>query len=253
MTSSTTSILLMAHSQLEQAMLTYQLSGQSFRLHLCPQENQLWPTLFEHQPDILLLVSDTNHSGQESALLIERIRQHCPLTPIILLQTADLSQQRIAALNAGVDAILTAPYALDELLALIRRQIERARLTGTALCTPHQPRRPAPAPDLQAQPHWQLSGLDWSLSAPDGTLLSLTPLEYQFLRLLCDKSEPTSRQQISDLLGRGDWDNYERAVSTLVSRLRKRWSDLSGTELPLRALRGHGYLFTEPLQLIEHG
>jgi two-component system KDP operon response regulator KdpE len=87
--------------------------------------------------------------------------------PIIVLSAVGEEQEKIAALDAGADDYVTKPFSGDELLARVRAQLRRAAPTGRPMLE---------VGELRVD-------LDKRLVTMAGEPVSLTPIEYDLLRL----------------------------------------------------------------------
>ena len=97
---------------------------------------------------------------------------------------------------------------------------------------------PAPSP-----PGWRLAHEHRSLVTPDGNALRLTGNEFLVLQHLCAHVEvPVSRATLNGVLGREGDNPRDRSIDILISRLRRKCTEL-GTDLPVTAVRGQGYMF----------
>ena len=90
--------------------------------------------------------------------------------PILVLSAVGEEQEKIAALDAGADDYVTKPFSGDELLARLRAALRRTRATS--------------------QPVVEVGDLRIDLERRDVTVggrdVSLTPIEYDLLRLLAE-------------------------------------------------------------------
>jgi two-component system KDP operon response regulator KdpE len=100
--------------------------------------------------------------------VIKRIREWSPV-PIIVLSVRDREDDKVGALDAGADDYLSKPFGVGELLARIRAALRRS---------------------LQEIPEPLFSSNDLQVDlgsrrvTVDGNDISLTPTEYDILRLL---------------------------------------------------------------------
>lgn len=113
-----------------------------------------------------------------------------------------------------------------------------------ALARPHAAREKAPACSTWG---WTLSPGGRRLCCRHGRCMPLTPTERIFVaRLLLSFGRPVHRAQASDggsdIQAGGSDGRTERSVDVLVSRLRQK-ALRHGLFLPIRAVRGWGYLF----------
>jgi len=90
--------------------------------------------------------------------------------PIVVLSAVGEEREKIEALDAGADDYVTKPFSGDELLARLRASLRRA------------------APSIE--PVLEFAGLRIDLEkrtvSIDGRAVSLTPIEYDLLKLLAE-------------------------------------------------------------------
>jgi two-component system KDP operon response regulator KdpE len=91
--------------------------------------------------------------------------------PILVLSAVGEEAEKIAALDAGADDYVTKPFSGDELLARLRAALRRVR--------PSSSRGPIEVSDLRID-------VDKRLVTMQGREISLTPIEYDLLRLLAE-------------------------------------------------------------------
>lgn len=156
-----------------------------------------------------------------------RLRDARPRAGIIILTGYGSEDDQVAALRGGVDQYLVKPVGLEELSACISALARRLGVPGWRLNT---------ASRLLAGP----GGYSETLSAPEIALMEL---------LARNASQVVHRKTIATAFG-ADWNDYdERHLDQLVSRLRRRWRERSGEELPLRTEFGRGYSFCVAIEV----
>ena len=161
-------------------------------------------------------------SGEEAA---QRLRQEHPRVGILMLTARGAIQDRLQGLAAGADHYLVKPIRLVELAAIIDALLRRLGV-GWRL---DRQRRLLVAPD----------GFSLPLSVPEMTLFDL---------FVAHPGEVITQRVLVEALG-FDWLDYDRRrLDKLVSRLRHRWQEESGQELPLRTEYRHGYSFGALMQ-----
>lgn len=158
------------------------------------------------RPDIVILdIGLPDISGIE---VTKRIREWSDI-PILILSVRDQEKDKIAALDAGADDYLTKPFGLGELMARMRVVIRRTMKKS------------------QEQPIFVTGNLKLDLARRlleiDGLEISLTPTEYDLLRILVQDAGKvlTHRQIIHSLWG----DAYQAESHLLrvnISNLRKK-------------------------------
>lgn len=183
-------------------------------------------------------VLDIGLSGEDGLQICQYLREHDPQIGIIFLTARSARHDRLTGLEAGADAYLVKPVDMDELTLLIRRlgqRFEGGPAAGTALPDTLRPR----------PPRWQFQDDTLTLLPPSGQPLRLTLTEWQLLRVLAVRQgQPCSRAELGRALHMlpDEWDPHRLEV--IISRLRSKASLQTGLELPLRTLRGVGYVWT---------
>jgi DNA-binding response OmpR family regulator len=176
------------------------------------------------QADIAVIdVMLPDGNGFEAANWLRERRDSCG---IVMLTARGDTQDKVSGLRGGADHYLVKPVKLLELDAVLH------------------------ALNRRVASNWRLDRQAGVLFAPEGSRLELSASESALLELLASHpSQPVSRRQIAERFGH-DWLAYdERRLETIISRLRQRWRNESGTELPLKTAHRMGYTFTEPLAL----
>jgi two-component system, OmpR family, response regulator len=177
----------------------------------------------ERPADILIL--DVNLPGEDGFKIAARLRATSPVG-IIMMTARDTADDRITGFDVGADIYLVKPLLAEELLAAVRRLL--ARLGGRA--EPAPPARP-----------WSFDAANWSLTAPNGVGVALTTAERRLVELLM--AAPGRPVPLADLLG--PYGNADRnRLDVLLSRLRRKVESKTGLRLPIRAVRGEGYVFS---------
>lgn len=142
------------------------LSGEEFCLHEAENGHAGLAAAAAFRPDVILL--DLGLPDLDGIEVIKRVREWSQV-PIIVLSVRDRENDKVAALDAGADDYLTKPFGVGELLARIRAALRRSlQEVPEPLFESH---------DLQVD----LSNRRVSVNGVD---VSLTPTEYEILRLL---------------------------------------------------------------------
>lgn len=172
------------------------------------------------------IVLDVNLPGEDGFSVATRLRER-PSPPLIIMLTARGSvEDRIAGLDAGADMYLTKGGDLKLLSAHLRSALRRQIRTGSPPRT-----------------GWRLEANGWRLVAPNGKEAKLTVSEHLFLSLVMRESGRLwPREDVAEALSKPASPDTDRAVSVLATRLRQKVERATGTELPVRSMRG-GYFF----------
>ena len=78
-------------------------------------------------PSLAILDVDVVLPGLEGYRMIQQLRDHpkCMHIPIIMVSSCNVLSHKVRAYELGVDSYITKPYCCDELLALMRRHLQR--------------------------------------------------------------------------------------------------------------------------------
>lgn len=124
------------------------------------------------QEDIHLMLLDVMMPGMDGMETLTRLREHSNI-PVILLTAKSEDTDKILGLNVGADDYITKPFNPVEVLARVKSQLRRYLKLGGGTVQPKVLR---------------IGGVELDDAAKvvtvDGTPVSLTPREYDILRLL---------------------------------------------------------------------
>lgn len=157
-------------------------------------------------PDLLIL--DLGLPDAPGVEVVRRVREWSKV-PILMLSVRDAERDKVAALDAGADDYLTKPFGMEELLARVRAALRRAE---------------APA---GGQRLFEAEGLQVDLAARtvalDGGEVSLTPREYDLLKILLQHAGRvlTHRQILSKVWG-PEYGDETHLLRVNVSNLRRK-------------------------------
>lgn len=153
--------------------------------------------------------------------------------PILVLSAVDEEKEKIAALDAGADDYVTKPFSGDELLARLRAALRRARPASEPVIA---------VDDLRID-------LDKRLVTMAGRVVSLTPIEYDLLRLLAENegklmTHPTILREIWGPAYREE-SNY---LHVYVSHLRRKIEPDPARPRYIHNQPGVGYRLVNPAE-----
>lgn len=183
-----------------------------------------------HSIDPRVIVLDVGLPDESGFAVARRLRQESSVG-IVMLTGLREEPDHVRGLANGADAYLTKPVSAHLLVATVRSLVRR--LDHTVVL----------ARSLQ----WRLDGDGWRLVAPNGKTMDLAAAERLVLRrLLASIGTPVPRDAFIADLVEGDREEFDpHRLEMLVHRLRRRVAAMLGTDLPLRAVRGVGYVFTD--------
>jgi len=176
-----------------------------------------------------IAVIDVGLPGEDGFAVVSHLRQAGGIG-VVMLTARRALDDRLRGLQEGADAYLVKPVDVRELAATLRA-VARRLDAGAG-----QAAKPAPG--------WQLAEGGWVLRDPEQRVLSLTTAERSFLNCLLDKrGRPVTRDELIVALGGNTLDFDPHRLDSLASRLRRKAGEV-GINLPLRAVRNTGYVFS---------
>jgi two-component system, OmpR family, KDP operon response regulator KdpE len=180
------------------------LSGQYTVLEAATGEDALAITA-SGRPDAIIL--DLGLPDMDGVELTRRLREWTQI-PIIVVSVRDREEDKIAALDAGADDYLTKPFGIGELNARLRVALRRAS-----------------APE--SEPVYQADHLSVDLTRRevmiDGQVASLTPTEYDILRVLIQHAgKVLTHQQLIHLVWGNTYEADAHLLRVNISNLRRK-------------------------------
>jgi len=196
------------------------LSAQGFAIYEAASGQEAINAVVANHPDLIIL--DLGLPDFDGIEVTRRLREWSQ-TPIIILSVREAENDKIAALDAGADDYLTKPFGTGELMARMRVAL----------------RRMANTPD---EPVLRVDNLKMDVSrrlvTVDENQVSLTPTEYEILRLLLQNAGRvlTHRQLLRQVWGTA-YESEMHILRVNISNLRRK--------IEPDPARPH-YLLTEP-------
>lgn len=207
-------ILIVDDEQAIRRFLQTALDSNEFMLHEAADGHAALAAAVSLRPDLILL--DLGLPDLDGVEVIKRLREWSQVA-IIVLSVRDRESEKVAALNAGADDYLTKPFGVAELLARIQVVLRRSQQQVPEPVFCHD--------DLTVD-------LAHRRVLVQGMEVSLTPTEYDLLRLLVSHAGKvlTHSQILKQLWGmtyldqpqvlRVNISNLRRKIETDPSRLR---------------------------------
>ena len=183
------------------------------------------------KPDLLLLdIMLPKLSGLE---VCKTLRGEGFSAPIIMLTARGQEIDKVVGLELGADDYVTKPFSIRELLARVKAVLRRTDGKAKRLA------------------RYSFADVDLDFEAykatKDGTLLELSPREFELLRYLIErKGETVSRDQLlEDVWG---YESYPstRTVDTHIAKLRAKIGDSGSEPRYILTIHGMGYKFIDP-------
>ena len=180
-------------------------------------------------PDVVLL--DWMLPDMDGLAVCRRLRQQ-HLMPIIMVTARGDEVDRVLGLEVGADDYLVKPFSLRELLARVRAMLRRVDMEG---------RRQSPATGDRIQVGPLVVDSSSRVATLDGKPMHLTRKEFELLTVLvANPGRAFSREFLVERVWGADFDGFDRAVDTHVTRLRKKLGSLGDR---IVTVWGVGYRF----------
>jgi len=181
------------------------LSAQGFQIHEAANGQEAINAAVSFHPDIIIL--DLGLPDFDGIEVTRRLREWSQ-TPIIILSVREAENDKIAALDAGADDYLTKPFSTGELMARMRVALRRQA-------------------NKSDEPILQVGDLKMDISRRTVMLndsqISLTPTEYEILRLLLQNAGKvlTHRQLLRQVWGNA-YESEMHILRVNISNLRRK-------------------------------
>lgn len=181
--------------------------------------------------DFDMIVLDVMMPGEDGVTLCADLRKDRD-TPILLLTAKAETSDRIAGLEAGADDYLAKPFEPKELLLRINSILRRVPPSEPGALVPKVLHLGELRYDLERGEMWR-----------GEELVRLTATEAQLMRIFSSSpTEPISREDLVDKLGRSGGQAQERAVDVQITRLRRKLEANPKQPRYLQTVRGAGYM-----------
>lgn len=213
------------------------LEQHGFRVSVARDGREMKRLLEEREMDLIVL--DLMMPGEDGLTLCRELRVKSSI-PVIMLTAMGEETDRIIGLEMGADDYLAKPFNPRELLARIKAVMRR---------THAEPERPTELPAELRFDRWRLDLNRRELVDEAGVAHSLSTAEFDLLKVFIERPQRVlSRDQLLDLARGREAQAFDRAIDTLVSRLRRKLErDPKNPEL-IKTIWGGGYLFAAEVQ-----
>lgn len=185
--------------------------------------------------------------GLNILLLLRQVRSSFPDATVLAVGEFSAIDRRIHAYMAGADNCLSAQAGPEELAAVLQairrkggadaRRVDMAQAVAVARADE----------DGGRQGVWVLSDGGWMLAAADGTRIDLRKSERTLLQWFAHHEGMEARR--NDTISAADGSSITgRWIDVVISRLKRR-AEMLGVTLPIRSVRGRGYVFVGHLSV----
>lgn len=212
--------------------LLHTLRGSGFHAETIVSETDLYHAVLTQRVTIVVLDPDLSN---ENGFAVARHLRTISDVGIVMLTRPHSPQESIDALRNGADIHLPKPIDVDLLIATMQ---------GLGYRMTHRPTVSAVA-DSPAELGWRVQADGWQLASPNGHVVSLTSTEQRIIKILIQKKgQLVSREALLEAATPDAFCFDPHRVEMVIHRLRRKVLDHTGETLPLRTVRGKGYLLT---------
>lgn len=212
-------------------VLELELRHEGYRMTLAETGPDGLEQALQNNWDVILL--DIMLPGMTGLEVLERIRETNKTVPIILLTARDSVPDKVNGLDLGANDYVTKPFAIEELMARIRRHIRTTRL------------QPGADESVYRIDDLTLEAKSRKVTREQETI-DLTPREFELLLyFMKNPGAVLSREQIlADVWGY-DFAGDTNLVDVYVRYLRQKIDEGFKTKL-IQTSRGVGYYLKGP-------
>lgn len=208
------------------------LADHNYRVSTAADGKEMKQVLRDAAIDLIVL--DLMLPGEDGLTLCRNLRAKSDM-PVIMLTAMGEETDRIIGLEMGADDYLAKPFNPRELLARIKAVMRR---------TNHLPETATTHIEHLSFEGWTLYPNSHELIDNKGVLVPLSTAEFALLfAFLTHPGRILSRDQLLDLARGRQSQAFDRAIDTLVSRVRRKLGDSPKKPHIIKTVRGGGYLF----------
>jgi DNA-binding response OmpR family regulator len=217
------------------ATLRYNLQRQGYLVSVASDGLQALQRAREERPDLIIL--DLMLPELDGIEVCRILRQEMAV-PIIMLTARDEEIDKVVGLEVGADDYMTKPFSMRELLARVKANLRRVRLTREEAAAGESEPRPAPPLAFgevvidQARREVRKRGVP----------IPLTPKEFDLLVFLVrNRGMVLSRDLILERVWGWDYAGETRTVDIHIHGLRAKLEDDPANPRHIVTVRGAGY------------
>lgn len=199
-------------------------------------------------------IVDLGLPDQPGTVLVEYVAANTEMA-VVVVSAYDQTAKRIECYEVGADTFLAKPVDPEELYVALRGLVAKSkkRTPQDDKAAPESVEPPSTLVDSLAnndQDAWHLDTLRRKLVSPSGVPIELNHNEFKLCyRLAMQNGDVVSRAQMLESIYKRDDDSAQRALDTLISRLRKKISEYTDGSSPILTTYGVGHSFTEYIEI----
>lgn len=207
--------------------LRHALSGEGYYVALAAGETDAAQIVVTGSPDAVIV--DLPPCEETAVAVYQRLRAQQQHLPLLVLSPDHGVRDRVAGLDAGADAYLVRPFALDEFLAHVRALL----------------RRSDPGEGVLRFSDLTLDPVTRAVVRGDRPI-DLTPIEFRLLELLLrNPGRVLHRTEIFHRVWGFDFGPTSNSLNVYVGYLRRK-TEAGGEPRLIHTVRGVGYVLRHP-------
>jgi two-component system, OmpR family, response regulator PhoP len=207
------------------------LRNSGFQTCTVSSTDELYKIMPTQRFDIIVVDAD---DSDDNGFNVARTLRATSLVGIVTLARHSTRRVAIRALRSGADFHLGKPIDPDLLIAVLHSVGRRLNSQSTKAIA-----------DGAASRKWRIDADGWRLVSPDGNKVALTSTEHSIIKaLVAANGQVVSRAQLVAAVAQRTHDFDPHRVEMIIHRLRRKVLDGTSDDLPLRTVRGKGYLFS---------
>jgi len=216
--------------------LTYSFQREGFEVKAIGDGEITLDTIDEFQPDVVVL--DIMLPGMNGMEICRRLRTRSAI-PVIMLTARGDELDRILGLEVGADDYLPKPFSFRELLARVRSLLRRVELDR------HN----------SQQTSIEIGGLRLDVLSHrffvNRQESQLSAREFDLLNYLMQNAgRALSREELLNKVWGTDWIGDTRTLDVHIRWLRLKVEEDPANPLYIQTVRGHGYRFKAPEEIL---
>lgn len=197
------------------------LKGENFKIIAAYDGDEAIEKFYDETPDLVLL--DINLPGKNGWEVCNEVKRNSSI-PVIMMTARDSEYDELKGLELGADDYITKPINLKIMGARIKRILKIDKYSSY----------------YHAGVGFDIRTLELTI---DGEKIELSPKEGQLLEyFIKNKGFVLSREKLINEVWGFDYGGDDRAVDTIIKRVRKKLGKYSDR---IKTLRGMGYTYEE--------
>jgi DNA-binding response OmpR family regulator len=215
-------VIIVEDYQLLREQLTDFLQGKGFDVVSVDGGEQLDGLLKIKFPDMLIL--DLNLPGEDGLSIAKRVKALQPSIGIVMMTARITGADKVVGYESGADVYITKPAKPEELLAAMSNLLMRLK------------------PPAKKHKVWQLLLKENTLKSPSGFSVTLSAKELIILESLTLSPDRKIRTDVLFAkLERVEGEFSKNQLEALISRLRKKISEIADSRDVIKSVWGYGY------------